>query len=189
MIAATFANVFPDCQLFINHFRGDTPMLGLVGWKNAADSDQWREVATRRIESLNASGEMTDPVLRHPAAFELLSLGAWRNDSSELPALVKLNDPALEFSAARERLSGNPGKKYYFMTRWFKFCHRLRERNIKNTQTVQLASALQSLESASAAKHSAAQGILAFLKSNLPKKMLQDQSVDWDRWPGSVIPK
>ena len=189
MIAETFASVFPDCQLFINHFRGDTPMLGLVGWKDPADSHRWRAVAARRIESLKAAGEILDPVLRHPEALKLLSLGPWGDSATKNAPLVSLSDPALEFSAARERLTGNPGKKYYFMTRWFKFCLEMRQKNKLSAQVAQRATALQSLESATAAKHPMSAKILDFLKRDLPRDLLEDQAADWNRWPGSVVPK
>ena len=186
MIAETFASVFPDCQLFLNHFRGDAPMLGLVGWKNPADSHRWREVAARRIEALKAAGEILDPVLRHSEALELLALGPWNGTGNEKTPLVSLSDPTLEFSAARERLTGNPGKKYYFMTRWFKFCLQLRQKNKLPAKVAQRATALQSLESAAAAKHPMSAKILDFLKGDLPEDLLNDEAADWKRWPGSV---
>ena len=188
-IAETFASVFPGSQLFINHFRGDTPMLGLVGWKNPEDSHHWRETAARRIESLRATGEILDPILRHPEALDLLSLGPWEKVATKNSTLVSLNDPALEFSAARERLTGNPGKKYYFMTRWFQFCFQQRKKNNLTLEVTQLATSLQSLESAMASQHSASREIFNFLKVNLPKNLLLDSDADWARWPGSIAPK
>ncbi len=187
-IAATFASVFPDCQLFLNHFRGDTPVLGLVGWKNPADSTRWRETVARRIPSLRDSGEILDPVLRHPESFELLSLGPWKSPATGISPVIRLDDPALEFSAARERLTGNPGKKYFYMNRWFQFCLGLRERNQVDGGSIRLATSLQTLESASAARHPAAREILGFLRANLPGNLLSDKEADWSRWPGSVLP-
>ncbi len=188
-IADTFAKVFPNCQLFLNHFRGDAPMLGLIGWKDPADSHRWREVAMRRIESLRVTGEILDPILRHFDALELLALGRWEHGASQNTAFVSLNDPTLEFGAARERLTGNPGRKYYFMNRWFKFCLQLRQKNQLETKVAQRSTALQSLESATAAQHAMSGKILDFLKGDLPKNLLQDQAADWTRWPGSVVPK
>jgi len=188
-IAATFASVFPDCQLFLNHFRGDTPMLGLVGWKNPENSHHWREIAARRISTLRNSGEILDPILRHPEAFELLALGPWKESKPDKNSLVRLSDPALEFSAARERLTGNPGKKYFFMSRWFKFCLELRQQSKLEALVTQPAAALHSLEAAAAARHPAAGGILDFLRNNLPESLLSDNGADWFRWPGSVSPK
>ncbi len=187
-IGETFASVFPESQLFLNHFRGDTPMLGLIGWKNSPDSHRWREVASRRIHTLKTAGEIHDPILRHPAALELLSLGPWKKSTTQNAKLVHLSDPSLEFSAARERLTGNPGKKYFFMSRWFHYCLKLRQENQLSPEVTQVATALQSLESAAARQHPSSHKILSFLRKKLPSNLLTDKSADWSRWPGSVAP-
>jgi len=75
------------------------------------------------------------------------------------------------------------------MTRWFQFCFQQRKKNNLTLEVTQLATSLQSLESAMASQHSASREIFNFLKVNLPKNLLLDSDADWARWPGSIAPK
>lgn len=181
-IGATFAEIFPDSMLFINHFRSDTPMLGMVGWKNPRDSANWHAVASRRSAQLAASGALLDPVLRHPDALELLYLSRLR-PAPQAP-IVMLDDPWLEFSAARERLTGNPGRKYFYGKRWVRFCQHLRE-DTTRPGPARTATALQALEFFQTSNPPKAAETNRFLRRMLPPGLLADDEADWARWPGT----
>ncbi|WP_309380648.1 fused MFS/spermidine synthase [Cerasicoccus frondis] len=186
-IAATFRSIFPDSILFINHFRGDTPMLALVGWKNPDNARNWRKIARQRSQELAAKGEIFDPVLRHSIGLDMLYLGPCQaNDSAPI---CNLNDLALEFSAARQRVCGDPGQQYFYMNRWFKFCHEKRQASDTLPNAAELAEALQALEAANATKHASLPQIVAYLNQHMPRELRFDQQADWNRWPGSLAPR
>ena len=190
-IAATFQQVFPDTVLFIDHFRGDSAMLALVGWNSPIGTDVPWDTVQHRCDTLRANGEITDPILRSVEGLMMLYLGRWENELP--PKLVTLDDPSLEISAASERLSGNPARKYFSRVKWIEFCREHRSAAVKQSDPfvvqhanlLELAGGLQEFDFALISRNKIATAIAQQLHTLMPLIIRDDATADWSRWPGS----
>jgi spermidine synthase len=113
-ILATFLQAFPKTHLVFNGFRTEQPMLGLIGYQDG-DID-WKSVATRCAENRSAP-EVRDPTVLDARLLAMSYLGT-RIQGGDSAVINTLGNSKIEFEAARERLTGNPGAKYIFGSRW-----------------------------------------------------------------------
>ena len=189
-IADTFAAAFPDTHLFTNGFRGDSPALALVGWRDAPLD--WPAIATRTAA---ARDFIRDPLLRHVEGIAMLYLGRWQPTPGG--ALNTLGNLRVELDAGRERLTGNPAAKYLAHARWFQFCAERRTHldARREMPTIPDAPKLQRLadlwmqyEYLQRTKPAAAQDMRSLLESESPRPLRDDPAADWTRWPGTGLP-
>jgi spermidine synthase len=190
-IAATFQSVFPNTFLMLNHFRGVSPALALVGFADDRDAMPWSTVQ-QRCENLRLSNELKDPLLRHVDGVRMLYLGRWKPDPRDRFSLVTLTDPSLEFSTASVRIAGDPGKKYFYMGRWLEFCRDRQQTNLQQSgndaalrAAIALSGGLMELDFAKIAEHPAADAITERLGQEMPEFIKNDVQADWGRWPAS----
>jgi hypothetical protein len=183
---ATFQKVFGNVEFFRGNLDTVHPLLGLVAWKDG-DLD-WR-VITNRCETFGKN-KLSDPLLRHPEGLALLCLGRAGAPSPETP-INTLGNPLLEMSAARERLTGSPARKYLTHERWLKFS----QEQIESSVNADLASSsLRSLETvgqqAACAQLFRERGqkipanLLHSLREQRLTTLLADTVADWSAWPG-----
>ena len=189
LITDTFSEVFPSPRLFAGHLRGTTPYLAMVGHRDpVSEENLWQTVGKRCTDS-RENDTVADPLLRHPEGLALLYLGTWEGTSDT--SRNTLQNGALEVSASRERLSGQPGKKYFFMSRWVAWCERQR-------QTLSRSSPGQSLEAVSNLGQAlmlwevlrlrdsrSARSLERQIKSAFPLSIRNDETADWNLWAGS----
>ena len=193
-IVATFAKAFPNTFLFMNHFRSDTPMLAMVGWNSdSIKSIPWQTIQAR-CDNLRSNDSIRDPVLRHADGVAMLYLGKWESGSRPIP-IVTLDNPALEFSASRERLSGPPGQKYFRAVRWIEYCRAHRRNALQQTDPnfqnrsalLELAGGLQELDFATLAKDKRAPSIAEQIRQQISSDIRSDTQADWSRWPATNL--
>ena len=193
-IVATFAKAFPNTFLFMNHFRSDTPMLAMVGWNSdSIKSIPWQTIQAR-CDNLRSNDSIRDPVLRHADGVAMLYLGKWEPGSRPIP-IVTLDNPALEFSASRERLSGPPGQKYFRAVRWIEYCRAHRRNALKQADPdfqnrsalLELAGGLQELDYATLVKDKRAPSIAEQIRQQISSDIRSDTQADWSRWPATNL--
>jgi spermidine synthase len=114
IIADTFAAVFDEVHLFQVGFNTHRPAIALVGVRDG--QLDWN-VIQRRTTTL-ADHDLQDPLMSHPAGPGLLYLGQYMPGAEPLNTL---NNMRVELLAGRERVTGNPGTKYFFGARWVEF--------------------------------------------------------------------
>ncbi|MEM6979207.1 MAG: hypothetical protein AAF539_06020, partial [Planctomycetota bacterium] len=199
MIANTFAHVFEETHLFLNHFSISSPMLGLIGVKERGWLN-WQQIENR-CSQIRKSNDILDPVLRHASGIRLLYLGQWLDDQMDTP-LVTLSDPSLEYSAATVRLSDDPFGRYFNPSKWIRFC-RTRQRRYVNdpssragtpgsdptmqAKLMLLSTGLLELDYAKRTQHKLTSSIAARVQQNLPKCFIEDRLADMSRWPGQPV--
>ncbi len=123
IVADTFRSVFPHTFLFCNAMDSEVPTLALVGFQDDRELS-WQSLETRRL-TFQQRGLVHDAFLQSPESIAQLYLGAWRGPAQQgaPPALNTLGNLLIELDAGRERITGNPGAKYFFGDRWLRFCH------------------------------------------------------------------
>ncbi len=191
-IAKTFQQVFPDTIMFMNHFRSDSAMLALVGWNSPKGRSVPWEVIKNRCATLRSSDAVADPILRSVEGITMLYLGRWENKYSSA-SVITLDDPSIEISAATERLTGQPIKKYFIRGRWIEFCRdRRREALLQSdsfllerAKLLELAGGLQELDHALLTRDKIAGAIAAQIRTMMPQEVTSDTVADWSRWPAS----
>ncbi|KAA1261222.1 Spermidine synthase [Rubripirellula obstinata] len=194
-IAETFASVFPETHLFMNHFRVGAPMVALVGSKRSEWLD-WNRVRNR-CDQFRESNSISDPLLRHRSGVGLLYLGQWKSQQNQ-SRLVSLSDPSLEYSAATVRLSPDPGKKYFNAANWIRFCRSRAKESAKEpnqdfpekSELMTLATGLLELDYAKQNKHKLTDSIARRVSQSLPSCFADDDRSDRQRWPGpKIVPR
>ncbi|REK17416.1 MAG: methyltransferase domain-containing protein [Planctomycetota bacterium] len=116
LIARTFRSVFPDAQLFRGTLGWQQPTIALVGW-NEGGLD-W-SVVESRCDEIRSADVVQDPVVRSASGMAMMYVGAL--SVAEHGPVNTLGNVALELSASRERITGDPGKKYFYGSRWLSF--------------------------------------------------------------------
>ncbi len=96
-IARTFTDIFPDAFLVRGDFYCDLPILGLIGGRAFAKVD-WGQVEAG-CTSLQAEGEATDPLIRHPEGVAMMMLGPLPDPG--IGPVNTLADAGLEWDAGR----------------------------------------------------------------------------------------
>ena len=114
IIADTFAAVFDEVHLFQVGFNTQRPTLALVGVRHA--QLDWN-IIQQRTTTL-ADHDLEDTLVTHAAGPGLLYLGRYTPGDE---ALNTLNNMRVELLAGRERVTGNPGRRYFFGERWVEF--------------------------------------------------------------------
>lgn len=194
-IAGTFRAAFPRAAIFSNGFAGDAPALAMVGFRDGTPVN-W-ETVFRRCAEAREKNEVRDPLLRHGEGVALLALGELgAEDRSPAPPRNTLGNLWLELDAARERLTGQPGAKYYFGSRWFQFCAERRARRAVaagdtpplDPDLPHLADLWMRWELARRVDPGAAPSIASALRARMPVLLRDDPSSDWQRWAGSALP-
>ncbi len=192
-IANTFSQVFPDAAMFMNHFRGDSAMLALVGWNSPKPTPIPWKLLEERCRELKETKSISDPILRSVDGVAMLYLGQWNGDESSAP-IITLDDPSLEISAATERLSGHPTSKYFIRASWIEFCRERRRKVLQqqsdpfvleHAQLLDLAGGLQEFDHALVTRDKIAQAIAPQIQKLMPKTISEDTTADWSRWPAS----
>ncbi|MEM9588840.1 MAG: hypothetical protein AAGA03_16280, partial [Planctomycetota bacterium] len=192
LIADTFASQFEDTHLFMNHFRVSSPMVALIGGKEAGWLD-WTKMGSR-CEQVRNSDSVSDPVLRHEPGIRLLYLGPWQMNEAR-PNRLTLADPSLEYSASMTRLSGDPAKQYYDPTNWVKFCRARQQQyasrssasSSEQADLMLLATGLLELDYARRTGNELADAIAARVSQEVPRCFAYDLLADMNRWPGQSI--
>ncbi len=113
-VVTSFQQAFDHVHLFRNNADPIQPMVALVGFHDA--QLDW-DVVRRRCEQTRESDRVLDPSIRHWEAFATLYLGQLRSGATE-GQRITLDNMFLEISAGRERVTGNPAKKYLQGERW-----------------------------------------------------------------------
>jgi spermidine synthase len=123
IIANTFQKAFPHTHLFCNALESEDPTLALVGFQDDRELD-WRMIAAR-CSAIQMRGVINDSLLRSPESIAQLYLGEWQTPRVEggVVAFNTLGNLLIELDASRERLVGKPGAKYFYGSRWLRFCH------------------------------------------------------------------
>lgn len=116
IIVATFREVFPQVHFFRSTLSSGQPALAMVGYREGKLN--WNDVAVRCDEVRKSSASL-DPCVRHVEGVGMLSLGT----SLERPAssINTLNNLCIELDASKQRVTGQPGGKYLFGSRWLEF--------------------------------------------------------------------
>ncbi len=119
VIADTFAKTFDRVHLFRSTLDTTSPAVGLVGFRDG-DLD-WNTLA-RRCEAETDPVLMDDPLMRYVKGQQMLYLGPLEPaPESDKHPVNTLDNLWVELDAGRERVTGNPGRKYYFGSRWIGF--------------------------------------------------------------------
>jgi spermidine synthase len=191
-IAKSFQQVFPDTVLFMNHFRGDSAMLALVGWNSPEGAGvQWKLVEDR-CRILREESQIVDPILRSVDGLVMLYLGRWDSTRSTAP-IITLDDPSLEISAATERLTGRPSSKYFIRASWIEFCRERRRETLlqsdpfvsSQSKLLELAGGLQEFDHALVTRDKIAGTIAVQIQKQMSTSISEDVTADWSRWPAS----
>ncbi|TVR54469.1 MAG: spermidine synthase [Puniceicoccaceae bacterium] len=189
IIAATFREVFPETHLFAGGFRHQSPILALVGF---ADTPLDWDVVADRCREERAAGGVRDLLMRHPEGLATLYLGPLRSeDLAPVGPLNTLGNLRVELDAGRERVTGNPGAKYFYGSRWLEFAGRreslLGETGLLPDHLAPHPRAGRLLMEADLAWHRELPQTADLLREAfriLPATMLRDPAADRDTWPG-----
>lgn len=140
VIADTFAKTFGRVHLFRSTLDTASPAIALVGFRDGALD--WNTLA-RRCEAETDPVLLDDPLMRYIQGQKMLYLGRLEStaDSSERP-INTLDNLWVELDAGRQRVTGNPGRKYYFGSRWVDFLDTRLENMRHQTQDDELLSAV-----------------------------------------------
>ena len=146
IIANTFQKVFPNTYLFCNALESEEPALALVGFQDGRELD-WRTI-TARCSAFQTQGLVNDALLRNSESIAQLYLGDWQGSGGEGSgvALNTLGNLLIELDASRERLTGKPGAKYFYGSRWLRFCHARRAEMMAGSQPANSPLSIASLQ-------------------------------------------
>ncbi len=186
IILRTFQDVFPDTHLFLNGFRPGSSALALVGFKDGATLD-WRTVEARAREE-RAHGRLRDPFLRHRSGTELLYLGKARPDPDG--PRHTLTNMRIELQAGRERVTGDPSRKYISGERWGEFVAAFHaEAEGASTDaghgSLETAAWLAARERAFHRGRTPVAADERRLAERLPRELIEDDEADRSAWPGT----
>jgi spermidine synthase len=193
IIVNSFHEVFPHSHWFVSTFRPETPALALVGFRDA-DLD-WQTVERRTIEERQA-GRILDPSVRHASGLALLHLGDQRGVRPYAGYPVHtLNNMIIEWQAGRERVTGDPTRKYIFGGRWVRWSQERRERALDSVglapdvaRLIRGGAMLTQLEWESRVRPRADPNLAAQAWDLIPADIRIDRDADWQRWPGRIAP-
>jgi len=187
LIARTFRSVFPGAQVFRGTLGWQQPTIALVGWN---DSELDWNVVRARCEKNRVQAAIQDPVVRSVEGVALLYVGTLAAIPEAGP-INTLGNVALELSASRERITGDPGKKYFYGVRWLEF---LKKAEAGNEQLPPMVSQMRRLgleisqwELATRVPDSrVANERRASIVSQLPVSLVEDARREAAFWPGSA---
>jgi len=187
MIAASLLRAFPVLHLARHSFETEQPALALCALRDA--ELDWQTVEERARQARDSG--VRDPLVRHAEGLGLLYLGTLRRGELDGVEINTLGNAALELRAGRERLTGQPGRKYFFGSRWVEFVverTRSRSRQPGEGQDVaflgRLGAALTEWEEARRVGHERTEEILGRLQPRIPEAIREDPGADRSRWPG-----
>lgn len=176
-IRAAFGAVFGPHDIFTAGFEPHTPLVALVGWRDAGASLDGEVVRQRTAE---ARSSIADPVLRHPEGVALLYLGRPPLPEGIIPNT--LDNMRLELAAARRRIGG--GEPYLAGREWLEFRSEMAttappalgaDSNFTRSGE-QIARAALRVRSGDTATRT--------MRGWIPEVLLLDHGADWRRWPG-----
>lgn len=200
IILRTFQTAFSRVHLFMGGFNSQTPVLGLVGFK---DSDlDWTHVRARCSKGIE-TGEVLDPLMRHPEGLAMLYLGFQENSTQKEASINSLNNMLLELNAVRHRLVGNPADNYLYGTNWMTWVREWKAKDQHSTMNIEAPIKRLGLHGLNllalnhghvvGAKFKMPQHVM--VSNQVPSNILQDSQADWPRWSGvspneksSIIP-
>lgn len=113
VIADTFRAVFPKTFLFHNAAGPGAPAVALVGYADDRELN-WPEIGARA-----AASHLGDPHVASRNRIADLYLGRWKDTPGG--RINTLGNLAIELDAGAERLTGHPGAKYFYGSRWDAF--------------------------------------------------------------------
>ncbi|MDJ0852293.1 MAG: hypothetical protein QNK04_28320 [Myxococcota bacterium] len=187
MIAASLLRAFPVLHLVRSTFQTEQPALALCGLRDG--ELDWGTVEERARQARDSG--VRDPVVRHAEGLALLYLGTVRRGDLNGTQLNTLGNAALELRAGRERVTGQPGQKYYFGRRWVDFVvERTRARSREpgerwDVATLgRLGAGLTEWEEARRIEHERTEALLRPLQRRIPEPIRADEDAKRSRWPG-----
>ena len=201
LIAATFAQAFPEVHLIRNGFAAGQPIVGLVGFRDRPLD--WATVE-RRVSEARAGGLVLDPSVRHRETVAMLYLGILPAVGPAAPTNT-LGNLRLEIEAGRERITGNPGSKYLHGDRYLQWLHNLTARTIplagrsdnpgdldRLRELIRAGLRLlawdQEATRRGSGRSDAPVNLPPPLADLIPPEVRADRAADWSRWPGTPPP-
>lgn len=189
LVMATFLEVFPDAHLIEGKFDLGAPVLGLVGFKEAALDWKAIHATCDRERSLNT---IKDPTVRHASGLAMLYRGQARSWVSS-SRTNSLDNMELELSAGLGRMLASDTNPYLVGRSWVNLLeHQLKLSLTKGNDEmakkamvsgVQIAVLRESLNREPELKNQRLKQVFALL----PKPLRVDRQADWKRWAGPEL--
>lgn len=183
-ILNSFADVFPNYDVFIAGFLPQAPLIGLAGWKGDSALN-WETVMQRVADEKHA---LRDPLLRHAEGLAMLYLG----NGSSLPIDSQgtrntLDNMTVEIRATHKRLQDGGINAFLTGQRGLDFQRNLFEQLDRSSlpehwQHLPGMAATFGMQAMRPGGPDPRQ--LEALRRQMPTDMLFDRQADWQAWPG-----